>query len=450
MRLSQSAFILYFMGVLAFTACSKSVSIPEEIDPPLGEIVTDTTVIALAGNAYITTAPENSTVIINNNGLANWNNAQTVTSVFFRVHKVGQLNLGLKGYLSTGNSSAQITVRQLETNNTLVDTIHLSGATAKNYPIKPFEVTSIGYIQVDIQGLERSHGYFGDLSDLLVSGEPTTAEVTYVHDPGSYNFGRRGASTHLRYPRPPNKDILYFYNEITISEGNDVVGSFFMANGFVGGYFGMQVNSAQERRILFSIWSPFQTDNPEDIPLEDRVILNRRGSGVNTGTFGNEGSGGQSYFRFPWVAGTTYQFLSKVEPDGAGNTDYTAWFKPKGMQTWKLIASWKRPKTNVYHEDIHSFLENFRPVTGYLTRKGVYANQYAYSTDRQWHEITEARFTSDNTRRNRHRLDIKSGSEGNSFFLQINGFFNDIMAPNQVITRQAGGEIPAIDFDRLP
>ena len=39
------------------------------------------------------------------------------------------------------------------------------------------------------------------------------------------------------------QDIEWFYSELTVPEGNDVIGSYFMANGFSEGYFGIQVNS---------------------------------------------------------------------------------------------------------------------------------------------------------------------------------------------------------------
>ena len=52
---------------------------------------------------------------------------------------------------------------------------------------------------------------------------------------------------------------------MTIPKNNDVVGSYFMANGFAEGYFGIQVNSETERRILFSVWSPYKTDDPNSI-----------------------------------------------------------------------------------------------------------------------------------------------------------------------------------------
>ena len=89
-----------------------------------------------------------------------------------------------------------------------------------------------------------------------------------------------------------------------------------MANGFKEGYFGIQVNSDKERRILFSIWSPFTTDDPKSIPDSLKIVLLNKGKNVYTGEFGNEGSGGQSYLRFNWKADVTYKFLTQIKPNG--------------------------------------------------------------------------------------------------------------------------------------
>ena len=60
-----------------------------------------------------------------------------------------------------------------------------------------------------------------------------------------------------------------------------------MANGFGQGYFGIQVNSLTERRVLFSVWSGYSTNDPSTIPPEWVVTLNKSGPGVTTGSFGN-------------------------------------------------------------------------------------------------------------------------------------------------------------------
>ncbi|TDA79183.1 DUF5077 domain-containing protein, partial [Halomonas marinisediminis] len=85
-------------------------------------------------------------------------------------------------------------------------------------------------------------------------------------------FGRRGPSVHLSYQLPAEKDIEWFYSEINVPEGEDVIGSYYMANGFRDGYFGIQVNSETERRVLFSVWSPYETQDPNNIPEDYKII----------------------------------------------------------------------------------------------------------------------------------------------------------------------------------
>ena len=42
------------------------------------------------------------------------------------------------------------------------------------------------------------------------------------------------------------------------------------------------------------------------------------------GEFGNEGSGGQSYLIYPWIAGQTYKVLVRAQPNESANTtDFT-------------------------------------------------------------------------------------------------------------------------------
>jgi hypothetical protein len=92
---------------------------------------------------------------------------------------------------------------------------------------------------------------------------------------------------------------------MSIPEGQDTLGSYFMANGFRGGYFGIQVNSPSERWILFSVW---------DAQNGERTTLVRKGEGVVDNNFGGEGTGGQSYLVFNWKAGTTYRFITRASP----------------------------------------------------------------------------------------------------------------------------------------
>jgi len=175
-----------------------------------------------------------------------------------------------------------------------------------------------------------------------------------------------------------------------------------------------------------------------------------KGEEVHTGEFGNEGSGGQSYFRYPWKAGNTYRFLLKGTPDGKGNTSFTAWFFAPEVAKWQLIASFSRPKTDHYLTRLHSFVENFNDHNGYLGRKALYTNEWCRDRNGQWHPLTKARFTGDDIARRGYRMDYAGGTEGNGFFLQNGGFFSPNTAINTIFElKEAPAIPPVIDFDRL-
>ncbi|RYG00025.1 MAG: DUF3472 domain-containing protein, partial [Chitinophagaceae bacterium] len=179
-----------------------------------------------------------------------------------------------------------------------------------------------------------------------------------------------------------------------VPKGEDILGSYFMACGFGEGYFGMQVNSPTERHILFSVWSPFNTDDPKSIPESHKIKMLKKGESVHTGEFGNEGAGGQSYLNYMWKTGNTYKFLLHGVPGNDSITTYTAYFFAPEMNKWKLIASFTRPQTKTYLKRFHSFLENFSPVQGDLSRKVLFNNQWICDDRGKWTELNSARFTS--------------------------------------------------------
>jgi len=400
--------------------------------------------VPVAGNSFLTVKPSGASEVITSSNLGNWTNSSTVISTYFRVSTTGTLNIGLKASVPSGTSVVKVTVGGTSKNVTL------TGSTSKDYTVGDFTISSPGYVKVDLQGVSKTGGYFADVSDVTFSGAASTGTNVYSNDPSYYYWARRGPSCHLNYVIPTTSNVSYYYNEVTVPAGEDKIGSYFMANGFSAGYFGMQVNSATERRILFSVWSPFETDDPNNIPPDHKIVLNRAGSGVTIGEFGNEGSGGQSYYKYNWVAGQTYKFLLKGEPDGTGKTDFTAWFLSPDTTTWKLIASWKRPQTSTYLKSFYSFVENFNPENGYQGRKAEFKNQWVRTSDGNWAAISGAKFSVDNTYNAKQRIDAMGGSNGNVFFLQNGGFFNTTVAPGSQFTVTAPAQAPNINFSTLP
>ena len=310
-----------------------------------------------------------------------------------------------------------------------------------------------GYIKIKLKGISKTGKFFADVSDLIIQYEKSDSNLAYVKNGSSFHFGRRGPSVHLNFIVPDDlkNNVHWFYNEITIPASMDKLGSYFEADGFSGGYFGMQVNSETERRILFSVWSPFETQNPEEIPDSLKIVLLKKGEAVHANDFGGEGSGGQSFMRFMWKAGNTYGFLLHAEVDSVHQTTtYTAYFKDVSADKYYLIASFKRPQTQTYLTHLYSFLENFIPETGDETRMGFYKNQWIVDDKNNWIELTDAKFTFDATAKGGYRKDYAGGVEGDKFFLKNCGFFNEFITPNQIFTRKSSVSKPNIDFNNLP
>lgn len=387
-------------------------------------------IVALAGNAFITTAPAGAHEVINQNGLANWNNANTVSSAYFRMASAGSVTVGLNAYLAgSNNSSVKVTI------NGTVFTVQLAGTTPKTYPVGTVNVTAPGYVKVDLQGVTKDGGYFGDVSGLSVT---TTSALDYANDPANYYWSRRGPSVHMGYTVPANSE--YFYNEVTVPAGQDVVGSYFMVAGFSGGYSGIQVKES-ERWVIFSVWD---ADNGQ------KTTLVSKGAGVVVNDFGGEGTGGQSYLVFNWVAGNTYKFITRIRPDGSGSTLYSAWFFAPETNSWRYLATWKRPSTNMYQADVYSFLENFIDTKGYTGRRVQYGNQWVRNVNGTWSEVTAGHFTGDATATNAQRKDYAGGLENGRFYLRNGAFFPDYVRLNQNFNRPATGQKPTVDVNTLP
>ena len=402
--------------------------------------------VPLAGNAYRTAPAPGGEGFSRGGGIA-WGDTNGVFSVFLHVSQPATLELALHARVPEGRSRVVTRVLGQSFTNTL------EGAEFATNKLGGVEVPAAGYVRVDLQGQERTGRVYAEIRDLLVSSDTEGLALDYVktNQGNMFYWGRRGPSVHLNYQLPRDRKLTYAYSEITVPEGQDPIGSYFMANGFGEGYFGIQVNGPDERRVLFSVWSPFSTDNPRDIPEDQRIVALGKGPDVRIGEFGNEGSGGQSFLLYPWKAGKTYRFLTEVKPDGQGHTTYTCWFGDKAAGEWRLIASFRRPNTDTHLRGFHSFLENFAPTTGHQGRRGLHGNVWVRDTESQWHEITQARFSVDPTGRGRHRLDFTGGAEGDHFFLRNCGFFNETGRPGEVFTRQStAAQKPDIDFDKLP
>jgi len=399
-------------------------------------------IIPVFANSWVANNIFSSSKIISNNEISRWSDPNDIIRTYFHLEKSGPISVCIKAKSTDLPSKIEVTIKGIS------KVMEVSDTALKKYYVGTFSIEQAGYQYVEMKGVDKEGDYFATISELIIETPEANNKIRYIKD--DVYFGKRGPSTHLIYQVPEDAgDVVWFYNEIEIEVGQDVIGSYFMANGFAEGYFGVQVNSETERRILFSVWSPYKTDDPGEIPEKYRIKLLKKGDHVTAGKFGNEGSGGQSYKKFYWETATRYGFLLGAQPNTDNSTDFTAYFYDPTIKEWQLIASFRRPITNTYVKNPYSFLENFIPSTGVLDRKGGFYNQWIYNTKSQWIEITQARFSADATARKESRLDYSGGIEGSGFFLRNCGFTNHHTIIGSMLRRPEQSVPPLIDFKSL-
>lgn len=452
-RLSASnriSLLLTLLSSLWIAGCgggsNSSPESPSQLSQPVANIP-DTTpetniLVPVVGNSWIANEVDVSNSLIGDQGLTNWLNIDHELVTFVYLENTGSLHLSIDAKVHSGSSTLEVEVGNKSSlvtlENTEMDSIY----------VDEFTVESAGYQRIVIRGINHIDNNIADIKHVKIGGDATSKNVYFVKD--DFYWGRRGPSVHLNYQVPQeNTNYEWFYTELTVPNGQDTLGSYFMANGFAQGYMGIQVNSPTERRVLFSVWSPYQTDNPNDIPDEYKIELLKKGQHVYTGEFGNEGSGGQSYLVYDWQPDTRYRFLLRIAPASIDDfTDYTAYFYAPEQEQWQLIASFRRPKTTTYVDRPHAFLENFITGAGQFERKAFYGNQWLRTLDGQWQAIVNASFSYDATADKKSRMDYQGGEENGEFYLRNTGFFTGPTEYGTQFTRQSTTE-PNIDFSLI-
>lgn len=262
---------------------------------------------------------------------------------------------------------------------------------------------------------------------------------------------RNASSVHLWYdvPKEHRDDIEWFYCELT--PRSDPLWTYYMATGWHRGYFGMQVNSPTERRVIFSVWdSGDEAVDRDKVAADDRVQLIAKGDDVHASGFGNEGTGGHSHLVHGWKLGDTFRFLVHAEPDEDNtHTTYTGWFwfADRGEAgEWGLIASFRAPKDGRFLHGLYSFSENFSGSNGDRHRACDYGNVWLRTKSGEWLPSIGAKFTHDG-HGNEHRLDRRGGVRDGRFFLEHGDFATPTMPRGTALTlRRQSGNPP----DTLP
>lgn len=385
-----------------------------------------------------------------NDGVYGWNDSTQSVVWYGDLRDAGALQVALKLTLpanQTASYKLSLTGQNPETKDQSLVLSAKATGTGELQTVD-FGATTIakpGFYRVALQGVEKSGATFGDIKTLALDG-PASATIATKQ---GFNFThwRGQTSVHLTYQLPKDETVTAFYNEVTAQ--TEPTATYYCAIGFGGGYFGMQVNSPTERRVIFSIW-----DNAKEgvsrskVEAEDRAGLLAKGDKVFAGDFGNEGTGGHSHLVVPWKTGDKQRFLVTVKPDGEGAI-YAGYFYRNDQKKWMLISAWRRPRTEAKLTGFYSFIEDFGHDKQ-ATRRASFGNAWIRTSDGKWQEPLTARFTR-TAKDEPVRRDWEAGTDKDQFWMQIGGAINRNTEYGDLFTRENSNRPPTdLNLPPLP
>jgi FKBP-type peptidyl-prolyl cis-trans isomerase len=372
------------------------------------------------------------------NGL-HWTNASQTISYSFYLRKTGDLSIAIIAKNNMAGNTIKVAIAGKNFTATVPASKEYKTIKIGNVPVK-----DSGFYTITLTSIKKAGNTIADLQSINLSG---TATENMHFNPKAR---RNAASVHLKYPLPDSVKAVSFYNEITIPAGADIVHSYYMACGFARGYFGIQVNSSTERRVIFSVWDAGkEAVDRNKVADSNKVQLLAKGENVFADGFGNEGTGGHSHWVYPWKTGETYKFWVTVLTDSATQTTiYTGYFFIPELQKWKLIASFKAPHDGQTLRNLYSFNENFVGLNGQLQRKAYFGNQWIQRPNGSWKELTQSTFSYDATGKAGDRIDYGGGEENGKFYLWNGGFQKANAKFGDVFTRTASNIRPMVDVTK--
>ena len=370
-----------------------------------------------------------------NDGVYGWADKSQSVVWYGDLRDPGALQLGLQVVLPAGQTVkwrlhvSGVAPKSAQT-QTFVLTAEATGTGAvQAVAFGDVRIAQAGFYRLALEGVARSGATFGDLKALSLDG-PAAASVA---SKAGFNFThwRGQTSTHLTYRFPKGAKYVAFYNEVTPL--TDPVHTYYCGIGFDGGYFGMQANTATEKRIIFSVWdNASEGVNRAKVDAQDRAGLLAKGANVFAGDFGNEGTGGHSHLVVPWKVGQTQRFLVKATPDGDAAIFAGYYFRPD-TRKWMLISAWRRPRTEASLLRFYSFSEDFGHDQQ-ATRRARFGNAWVQGADGKWTEPLSARF-SRTAVGEPVRRDWQAQVVGDRFETQIGGFIDRTTEAGDLLTR---------------
>lgn len=215
-------------------------------------------------------------------------------------------------------------------------------------------------------------------------------------------FEKADPSAHLRYTTQNGvlpADANAFYNEVTPL--SSAPASYFMTNGFNGGYFGIQELEDRSKIAIFSIFGPQKGQVP-DGKLSSKVLYTIPGGNL---VIHGEYAGGPSIrIPFDWELGKNYATLITEQTDTSdGHAKIvTAWINLKPTDeapewTRLMTVRTERPAAQTNLSGLYSFIEDFKRdnlFTAGRARTASYGNAYTFSPAKDaWVPLNKVSFT---------------------------------------------------------
>lgn len=248
---------------------------------------------------------------------------------------------------------------------------------------------------------------------LAIAATVTTIAAESIGGAGAAKAAR---SVHLQWNAG---EVHAFYLEMTVEQSTG--GSYFMACGWTGGYFGLQELRDGKKVAIFSVWDPTKGDDPNAVTPEQRVELLHQGEGVRIKRFGGEGTGGQAMTDFAWHVGETVRFLVRAEAQGE-KTTYSGWIFDPAASAWRHLVAFRTRTGGKLLRGLYSFVEDFRRDTRSAdeVRHARFGGGWVQSKADAWTPLTQARFTASRAAWEA-RDTINAGPSGHEFFLATGG-----------------------------
>jgi hypothetical protein len=342
--------------------------------------------------------PNDEGIPIEQSGAGPWKDPKQ-SLVWIGDLKAGNLSLQLKGGKPGVGYSIQIDSKIERVSNTQV---------------AQFNINRPGYRRITVHAAPSNSQDFGTIQGLQLAGSAIEGARFNLKE------RRNSASVHLKYPLDATEKAEWFYNEIRPK--TDPKYTYYEACGWHRGYFGIQVNSPTERRIIFSVWDAGkEAIDRNKVGDDNRVKLLKKGEDVVAGDFGNEGTGGHSHMVYNWKTNAVHRFLVHAEPKGDA-TVYSGYYYFNERKEWGLIAKFRAPKDGSYMKGLYSFNENFGGSNGNLQRMAEFGPVFIAGTDGKWKEHLEAQFSCDSTGK-ADRFDYAAGPKGDRWMLSNGGAF---------------------------